>query len=179
MAEAATQDQLREGPDQTFTIEKVIQSQEVENKKDASKPHRRLKVKFAEHPEAVVGIFVSSWRDKIPGEGDTVTGAVTKHASYGWQLDLPKSGGGGGGGRGRSPMESARIQRQHSQDMAIQFMRLYRDLGYERGSDEYHELVKEFVSMADSFDKDIIAGAARALAQQSTRVDSEGSSTYG
>lgn len=38
-----------------------------------------------------------------------------------FQKQNPQGGGGGGGGRGKSPMEQARIQRQHSQEMAIRF----------------------------------------------------------
>lgn len=163
MAETATTEGLKVGPDQTLKLAEIVTTNEVENKK-GGEPHKRYKVRFEQDKTKLVGLFVPAQAKWTPSVGAEVEGEVI-NGDYGWEFKR-KSQGGGGGGRARSPEENARIQRQHSQDMAIQFLRLSRDLGYEWGDEKWKELMEEFVSLADAFDRDIVAGAAKALARK-------------
>lgn len=86
----------------------------------------------------------------IPAPGSTLEGEVTQ-TNYGLSFKKASSGGGYGGG-GMTPERQRAIQRQHSQDMAVQLMAAFEPVTEGRTAKAYLEVVRE---LADWFDADV------------------------
>lgn len=71
--------------------------------------------------------IVAEWYTKettaIPAPGSSIEGEVSKDPRWGWKFRKAFNGAGGrSGGGGKSPEESARIVRQHSQSRALELL---------------------------------------------------------
>lgn len=138
----------------------------------------RIKVKLPDGTE-VGNVEVNTKQDnpKFMEPGETAFGVFDPRPGnqYGprFQKKSPQ-GGGGGGGRGRggpSPMEQCRMQRQHSQMVAVDFAAKAGWLDGIEPNDEGRNRVRELVGKADGpltwlidlFDFDIDRGAKIAL----------------
>lgn len=104
--------------------------------------------------------------------------AETKGEKYG-KISLRRvqqfGGGFGGGPRPEDPIRSARILRQHSQDMAIQTLQLAHSLGVAPEVGNVKDIVVAVKQLADAFDRDVNTVATQeALTPEQALRRSEG-----
>ena len=137
----------------------------------------RIKIKLPDGSEVGnVEINTKADQPKKVTVGETIYGEFDPRPGnqHGPRFFKKQQGGGGGGGRGRggpSPMEQCRMQRQHSQMVAVDFAAKAGWLDGIEPDDEGKERIRELVGKADGpltwlvdlFDYDIDRGAKIAL----------------
>jgi len=150
----------------TFTITDVSPNVRDWNSQQGG-PMKEYRVHLAERDQRHMNV---EWSRKAtspaPTEGQQIEGTLEDRGQHGLKLKVAPSFGGGGFARPEDPKRAARILRQHSQDMAMQAIRLAVDLNVmrvvdpERPTDTggHPETTKELFDLiartADWFDAD-------------------------
>jgi hypothetical protein len=107
------------------------------------------------------------WARKVtsdpPTVGETVEGNID-NTDYGLKLKpaFSPGGGGGGGPRGKSPQESAAIQRMHLQKTAPQWIELFLTIGVIEQPTSKEAAVKLGEGIMDWLSKDVEKAKAKA-----------------
>lgn len=93
----------------------------------------------------------------LPKPGDTLELELGEQDNFDKGRRKAKRAGAGGGFRGRSPRESRRIERQHAQHMALEYIRIKASIGglpQEPNGKQGFDLSDVF-QIADKFDEDL------------------------
>lgn len=107
----------------TFTVQAASQKKLLPDNGRGAKQVINLTLADGDQPPVIAEWFTNA-TTPLPTPGSTLDGTV-EQSDYGPKFK--KAGGFGGGPRQRDPRESAQIQRQHSQEMALRYAALRAD----------------------------------------------------
>lgn len=113
----------------------------------------------------------------VPNVGMTIEGDITPGKFGGWSFKKAKpqgfgGGGGGGGWKPRDPKDTAAIQRQHSQEMALRYLAIQQSRG--KVNDAF--TLDGLKAIVDWFELDI-QNAPQVYGEPLARKDSERTGT--
>jgi hypothetical protein len=135
-----------------FTVTQAAQKKTLDGKHG---PMQVISLALQEYgAEPVTAEWFTKAETPIPQPGSKLEGDVSP-SEYGLKFKKAQAGGfNGGGPRGRSPEESRRIVRQHSEHMAI----LYVEFAHLRGTLPEGFKLGDLTPIIDFFHKDAMEG---------------------